>query len=558
VDNNAISTDPSLDETLIGQDSPQPLRLDVDQGTGAGLSQDTAEVLGARLRSASIVMAGGFASYLVLSLYLTNWEHPGFVALFVAHTVLTVVLAASAVSLCRTCSVSMTRLRIKEFVVFGGPVAFLFAYTFLHSRDCAQYLGFIPEHNASWILIIFVYALFIPNTWRRAAVVIGAVALTQVGLTIYLAGFDPICSSVENASIQFLLQNSLIMAIAATTATAGVHTIGSLRREAFKGKQLGQYQLREILGKGGMGDVFLAEHQLMKRPCAIKVIRPEMAGNPQALARFEREVRATAALSHWNSIDIFDYGHDHEGTFYYVMEYLPGLNLGEIVKNFGPMPAARVIHLLHQTCAALDEAHRAGLIHRDIKPANIFAAERGGHHDVAKLLDFGLVKPIAEPSNLDLTTDGTITGSPLYMSPEQASGDEPDVRSDIYSLGAVAYFLLTGQPPFQYSQSIKVLMAHVHENPLPASKLESGVPRDLEQIVMRCLSKLPVDRFQNVAELQQTLASCDDANDWNDEKADAWWDQHGEPSKAVKALESAPVAHDVARNSTATTSQQAE
>ncbi len=190
-----------------------------------------------------------------------------------------------------------------------------------------------------------------------------------------------------------------------------------------------------------MGEVYLAEHQLMKRPCAIKMIRPEMAADAQALARFEREVRATAALSHWNSIDIFDYGHDQEGTFYYVMEYLPGMNLGDIVKQFGPMPASRVIHLLRQTCDALGEAHQVGLIHRDIKPANIFAAERGGHQDVAKLLDFGLVKPISKTVNLDLTSDGTVTGSPLYMSPEQAVGDEPDVRSDIYALGAVAYFL---------------------------------------------------------------------------------------------------------------------
>ncbi len=313
------------------------------------------------------------------------------------------------------------------------------------------------------------------------------------------------------------------MVIGALTATAGVYTIGSLRREAYRAKQLGQYRLREKLGQGGMGEVYLGEHQLMKRPCAIKVIRPDKSRDARAIARFEREVRATAALSHWNSIDIFDYGHDEAGTFFYVMEYLPGMNLGDIIKQFGPMPASRVIHLLRQTCDALGEAHDSGLIHRDIKPANIFAAERGGHHDVAKLLDFGLVKPVAEHANIDATLDGTLAGSPLYMSPEQSVGDEPDVRSDIYALGAVAYFLLTGQPPFNHTQSIKVLMAHAHESPLPMSKLVSDIPRDLEQIVMRCLAKEPSDRYQTAMDLRSALSQCADADSWTDADALSWW-----------------------------------
>ena len=186
-----------------------------------------------------------------------------------------------------------------------------------------------------------------------------------------------------------------------------------------------------------MGEVYLAEHQLLKRPCAIKLIRHDLIGNHRIFARFEREVRATAQLSHWNTIEIFDYGRNDNGAFYYVMEYLPGLSLAELVERFGPMPAARVIYLLRQACDALHEAHEAGLVHRDIKPANLMAAYRGGLHDVTKILDFGLVKTLSENENAPhLSREGTVAGSPLYMAPEQIMHThEPDRRTDIYALG---------------------------------------------------------------------------------------------------------------------------
>src|SRR5256885_2896070 len=196
-----------------------------------------------------------------------------------------------------------------------------------------------------------------------------------------------------------------------------------------------------------MGEVYFAEHQLLKRPCAIKLIRPSLSQQARVLARFELEVRATARLSHWNTVEVYDYGRTDDGTFFYVMEYLPGLSLAELVERHGPLPPERVIYLLRQACQALREAHGMGLIHRDIKPANIFAAQRGGLHDVTKLLDFGLAKRKAEAPAMQLSQHGSITGSPLYMSPEQASGQRADHRSDIYALGAVAYFLLTGYAP---------------------------------------------------------------------------------------------------------------
>ena len=273
-----------------------------------------------------------------------------------------------------------------------------------------------------------------------------------------------------------------------------------------------------------MGEVYLAEHLLLKRPCAIKLIRADKAGQSRALARFEQEVKATAKLTHWNTVEIYDYGRSEDGTFFYVMEYLPGLNLGQIVEMYGPLRAARVIHLLRQTCDALAEAHDQGLIHRDIKPANIFAAHRGGVYDVAKLLDFGLAKPLTNIDNVAVTTEGSITGSPLFMSPEQATGErELDARSDIYSLGVVAYYLLTGVYPFASDTPMKVILAHVSDTPVPPSQHNPSIPDALERTVMRCLHKDPAHRFQDATGLRRALSQCDEADDWTRQLATEWW-----------------------------------
>jgi serine/threonine-protein kinase len=289
-----------------------------------------------------------------------------------------------------------------------------------------------------------------------------------------------------------------------------------------------------------MGEVYLAEHEMMKRPCVVKLIRPEKAGDPRMLARFEREVRATAKLSHWNSIDIYDYGRTADGTFYYVMEYLPGHNVGEMVQEYGSFPASRTIYLMDQICAALAEAHGIGLVHRDLKPANIFCAYRGGIFDVAKLLDFGLAKPVmaATETQSQLTMEGTITGSPLFMSPEQASGSENiDARSDIYSLGAVMYLMLTGQAPFMFDHPIKVMIAHASHEVTPPRQLNSDIPEELEEIVLRCLEKDPDHRYQSAVELQRALreVSLDDA--WSPERAVEWWSCNGCPQRKKMAAE---------------------
>jgi serine/threonine protein kinase len=295
---------------------------------------------------------------------------------------------------------------------------------------------------------------------------------------------------------------------------------------------LGQYRLKRRIGAGGMAEVYLAEHQLLKRPCAVKLIRPGVGTDPRALKRFEREVRLTARLSHPNTVEVYDYGRSEDGTYFYVMEYLKGLSLADLVERLGRLPPGRVVYLLRQVCGALREAHAAGLIHRDIKPSNIFAARPGGLGDVAKLLDFGLVLPTAILGEVDLTEERIILGTPLYMSPEQAKGGrELDRRSDIYSLGAVAYYMLTGRPPFLADGRAAVLIAHARDPVEPPSRVHPRIPKDLERVVLRCLAKPPDQRFPDAEALEQALGACACAGEWDQGRAAQWWqDDYGDPS----------------------------
>jgi serine/threonine-protein kinase len=470
---------------------PGPCRVHLVEGTGSQSSGELRELLRSRLRSAALLMFGGFAIFLLWHINTFEPTTALPIATFAAHFVVTLVLAAIGFSLCSKCRLTISQLRAVELITFAAPVAFFMLMQ--HSRTVYYVIEktqMYPGLSALWLLPVFTYALFIPNDWRRAAVIIAVIAaapLVTAGITAVMH------AQIFEALLAYpraIVEMVLVMTITAVAATWGVYIINHLQHQAYEARQLGQYKLKQLLGSGGMGEVYLAEHQLMKRPCAIKLIRPEKAGDPKVLARFEREVQATARLSHWNTIDIFDYGRADDGTFYYVMEYLPGMNLGEIVRRFGPMPPSRAIHLVRQACDALQEAHDVGLVHRDLKPANLFAAVRGGFYDVAKLLDFGLAKPLTNLDSANLTGDGAITGSPLYMSPEQATGDrEPDARSDIYAMGAILYFLVSARPPFEDEKPIRVLIAHAHQQVTPPSKWREDLPIDLESVIMRCLAK---------------------------------------------------------------------
>jgi serine/threonine-protein kinase len=360
-----------------------------------------------------------------------------------------------------------------------------------------------------WLLFMIAYGATIPNPWRRSLRVVTAIALIPIVLNTAAASWEG--HWAEQYVYWYLGDMAVMMAAGFGLVMFGAHRIEAPQRQADAARKLGRYRLKKKLGAGGMGEVYLAEHVLLKQPCAIKLIRPERAGDPSQLRRFEREVQATARLKHWNTVQIYDYGHAADGTFYYVMEYLPGVSLEEAVRRDGPLPAARVVHLLRQVCAALHEAHAAGLIHRDIKPANIIACERGGVPDVAKLLDFGLVQAVGPDGDADrLTQDGAVAGTPAYMSPEQASGRQPlDPRTDIYSLGAVAHDLLTGRPPFPRGSALQVILAHVQDPVIPPRTLWPDIPEDLEAVVMRCLEKDPPERVPDAVSLDRALAKCE-------------------------------------------------
>jgi tRNA A-37 threonylcarbamoyl transferase component Bud32 len=381
-------------------------------------------------------------------------------------------------------------------------------------------------------ILILTYGLYVPKTWRRAALVAGPLTLLPFATLLVLFLRHPEAMGWLGSGFRkgetprFLLFafDAMTLPIVAVGSAFGARAISRLRRQVAEARQLGQYRLGRQLGVGGMGEVYLAEHQLLKRPCALKLIRPGVDTDLKTQERFEREVRLTAALSHPNTIEIYDYGRTEDGTYYYVMEYLRGLTLTELVERHGPVPPGRAVYLLRQVCGALHEAHAAGLIHRDIKPSNIFAARRGGVDDMAKLLDFGLVLPVAKSDAPRVSGQAQVLGTPLFMSPEQAKGDgELDGRSDIYSLGAVAYYLLTGRPPFDEKDGLRLLIAHARDPVVPPSLVRDDIPQDLERVVLRCLAKDAADRFPDSESLERSLGECTCMEEWDRGRAAGWW-----------------------------------
>lgn len=487
-------------------------------------------LLARRLKHAAAIVFFGFATFFVRNLIV---EEPSttHASVRIFHALVTLLSGGLAGLLYARPCMSVRQLRFCELLLFAMPAGFFVWMQHCqicllpHDKVSAMADTYLSETLIPWLILIQIYALFIPNTWKRATWIVGLMALAPLGGAVATGFYQPaIAQALIDGSFSGLF---LWMALASIVAVYGTHRVGAMRREAFDARRVGLYTLRKKLGEGGMGEVYLAEHRLLKRPCAIKLIRPSKAGDPLTIARFESEVQSTARLTHMNTIEIYDYGITEDGTFYYAMEYLPGLNLQEMVDRFGPLPPERVVHLLRQVCSALREAHSAGLVHRDIKPGNIFAAERGGIYDVAKLLDFGLVKSVEPADDMQITIEGAVVGSPMYAPPERTLGDaEVDARGDIYSLGATAYFLLSGRPVFSGRNALKVMFAHASESPTPLPELCPDVPDELNEIVMTCLAKSPEHRYRSVGELEDALAHCAFRTPaWTQERAAAWWSQ---------------------------------
>ncbi len=319
-------------------------------------------------------------------------------------------------------------------------------------------------------------------------------------------------------------------AVYVAIATGISHVIFALRRQVSDAKKFGQYRLKEKIGEGGMGEVYKARHVLLRRPTAVKLLRPEKAGE-LSMARFEREVQLTSQLTHPNTVAIYDYGHTEEGIFYYAMEYLPGVDLAVLVRQHGPQPPARVIHLLRQVCGSLAEAHSAGLIHRDIKPENLILCERGKMYDVVKVVDFGLAKDVrpevTENGSANLTAPDVVLGTPHYLPPEALMGSgKARATGDLYALGAVGYFLLTGKTLFSGTNFLEISMHHVNTVPeAPSKRLGRPVPEDLEALILACLEKEADDRPASSEALGAALERLEDAGRWGQEEAREWWEK---------------------------------
>jgi serine/threonine-protein kinase len=333
-------------------------------------------------------------------------------------------------------------------------------------------------------------------------------------------------------------------------AAAGSEIIYGLRRQASVAQQLGSYTLGRKIGEGGMGVVHIAHHDMLRRPTAIKQLHRNRLGE-EHLLRFEREVRAMSQLTHPNTVAVYDYGRSFEGTFYYAMEYLAGINLHELVMRHGKQPAERVRQILIQVCGALQEAHDRGIIHRDIKPANIILCERGAMPDVAKVVDFGLVKEIAADTG---ASTQIILGTPGYVAPEVVT--DPSTigpGADIYALGCVGYFMLTGRKVFDGGTPLELCIAHATKQPVPPSEVAgTTVPAELEAIVMACLAKLPSERPASANALAERLRAVGELGDWDEARALAWWEKF-RPRESVdtSALQTATITVDVGRRSEA-------
>jgi len=389
-----------------------------------------------------------------------------------------------------------------------------------------------------WVCVwILVFPTLMPASPRKILFAAAASAATGpliMALSVLAHGLQPGQTAGSMAWIITMMSFPAFITAALAHQTATL--IYKLGRAASNARRMGSYQLVERIGAGGMGEVWRAKHRLLVRPAAIKLIRAEALGRDEtarttARKRFEREAQATAALRSPHTIDLYDFGITDDGTFYYVMELLEGVDLKRLVERHGPQRGERVVHILRQACHSLHDAHVAGMVHRDIKPANIFACRRGQEYDFVKVLDFGLVAANAESeeTRTQLTQDGIMSGTPAFMAPEMVSGERSvDPRVDIYALGCVGYWLLTGQLVFEGSSPMAVLLKHMKDPPPPPStRSELPVHPELERIILECLEKDPDRRPASSLELARRLARCQDAvGAWSDEEAAAWWRAH--------------------------------
>jgi tRNA A-37 threonylcarbamoyl transferase component Bud32 len=382
----------------------------------------------------------------------------------------------------------------------------------------------------SWIgAVVLMSSAIVPNTPRKTLIAgLIAVSMNPLGMLIAKARGTWDFGSWTNVLVMHY-PDYLLVGVSVVIS----RVVTKLGQQVTKAREMGSYRLVTLLGKGGMGEVWRARHQMLARDAAIKLIQPDMlsrtpGGNAVLVRRrFEQEAKTTAALRSPHTVELYDFGVTKDGVFYYVMELLDGIDLETLVKKFGPQPPARVVSILRQVCRSLADAHSHGMIHRDIKPTNIFLCRLGNEYDFVKVLDFGLVK-VLDDQETQITVEGATTGTPAYMAPEMAMGNSPvDGRTDLYGLGCVAYWLTTGSLVFEEKGATAMLLAHVQKAPIaPSKRITATVPANLDRAIMTCLAKDPAHRPASANALVRMLESCDGMGSWTSEDAERWWRVH--------------------------------
>lgn len=512
------------------------------QSSGAGLAPDLVREAASRLAIVCLVYAGvyaiSFASGTLLG-WVPNAKRGTWTPKLAD---LEIVAASVFLSLAYWAWIRRSSVATERLLDWSGLYLTFGALGIEMGRFRNWGIGLYDGISWSCVWILF-FAVVVPMPRQKATV--SALAAATMGPVAY--GLQAMVSAIPARTDEVI--SSLILDFLPNYISAGLAIIASqvvfrLGRDVSRARQMGSYELVERLGTGGMGEVWVARHRMLARPAAIKLVRPEALGTDarhtdRMLQRFEWEAEATAALRSPHTIALYDFGRTDTGLLYYAMEHLQGLDLQRLVERFGPLPPERVVALIDQALQSLGEAHGKGLLHRDIKPSNLFLTEQAGEYDWLKVLDFGLVKKMeSTPTQPMLVSqDGAVVGSPLYMAPERFYGDvDADHRSDLYAIGAVAYFLLTGHPVFEAQSPMQALLAQVKSEPESLRSRGVEVSKELDAIVLRCLDKEPKQRFSSAEELRAALWKTPEWGGWTQAEARHWWQANLAPNASTELV----------------------
>jgi eukaryotic-like serine/threonine-protein kinase len=524
-------TSQTMSETLLRPREDTPLST---RGDTRGLSPEILSRSARRLRILALMYAFTFFMASFFPALVSERGRAELVAnlAYVVPDILSILmgLVVAAATLHR---------RLPLHVVLNLGLAFLIVSNY--GIAIAEYINPGRLNNNGWIGLSWVavwtplYTVVVPTRPRKALLV----TLASVASVPLMVGWMIVTgrTTFQPGLEQFFFAIVFPYLLIAGLAYAGQCVVYALGKEATRAQELGSYRLVKRLGQGGMGEVWRADHRLLARPAAIKLLRPSLTTDgsgaaENALRRFEREAQVTAQLRSPHTVELWDFGVANDGRFYYVMELLDGMTLETLVKRHGPLPAERVIYLLRQLCHSLAEAESRGLVHRDIKPANVFVCRYGGDFDFVKVLDFGIVKVThgdASPNvGVTMTQENVLRGTPAFIAPEQVLAQgEIDIRADLYAAGCVAYWLLTAELVFKADTAIGIMMHHAQSAPIPPSeRTELPIPPELDRLVMSCLEKDPARRPQTARALSERLSTIEVAAPWTDERARQWWLRH--------------------------------